>query len=46
MWIINKKYVALELYNAFPNSLVILDKYVSLQEFANFCLRINAFECF
>ena len=29
MWIIRKKYAALEFPNAFPNSLVILDKYFS-----------------
>ena len=29
MSIINKKYVALEFYDAFSNSLVILDKYFS-----------------
>ena len=29
MWIISKKYVVLEFYHTFPNSLVILDKYFS-----------------
>ena len=29
MWIIRKTYVALEFYDAFPNSYVILEKYFS-----------------